>query len=58
MRSSSSKVITAGYVSPLVAIRRAGDVATNTATLCTASSLADKLIKLRRLSEPLCYLTD
>ncbi len=58
MRSSSSKEIAAGYASPLVAVRRAGKVATNTAALCIVRGLAYTLMKLRRLSKSLCYLTD
>jgi hypothetical protein len=55
--SSSSGVIAAVYTSPIVALRKAEKVTTNTARLCAASSLADTLTKLRSLSELLCYLT-
>ncbi len=55
---SSSEILAARYASSLVAVRRAGKVATNTAASCTAGGLACTLMKLRSLSESLCYLTD
>jgi hypothetical protein len=39
-------MITAVYKSGIVALRRAGNVATNKATSWTARGLADKLVKL------------
>ncbi len=41
-----------------MAVRRAGKDATNIAASCTAGGLACTLMKLRSLSESLCYLTD
>ncbi len=55
---SSSEVIAARYASPLVAVSRAGKVMTNTAASCTAGGMACTLMKLRSLSEVLCYLND
>ncbi len=51
-------MIAARYASYFMAVKRAGKVATNTAASCTAGGLACTLMKLRSLSESLCYLTD
>ncbi len=51
-------MIAVRYASSLVAVRKAGEIATNTAALCTARGLENTLMKLRSLSELLCYYAD
>ncbi len=56
--SSCSKVITTWYASPLVALRRAVNVAMHTAATWTTRGFADTLMQFGSLTESLCHLTD
>jgi hypothetical protein len=58
MRSSISKVIAVGNVSPLVALRRARDVVTNTAASYVAGTSADTLMELENLLELVCNFSE
>ncbi len=46
MGSSSSKVVTAWFASSFMALRRAGNVATNLSVMWTARGVADTHVKL------------